>query len=236
LTRKEFGRLRPVFAALYDQARADPTQRGTVGQRAVGGGCKGPRRTAEPKRLFILVSQTASPRQALWGEGCELSPARVNDGVPPLLPLLQQTLEALEVMPEGKPRQFAHQAGGKRKATALSSEGSDRRRQRPQNPEKQALPYRGKPPTHSDKHVVVGEATTKGVEDLRQTSAGKIPDKKLAAHEARCYPPDPLLSKDTGLQGSAPPVGQPRQPKKSRAADTDRRARSGTTGRWRVSG
>src|SRR5262249_41750275 len=150
--------------------------------------------------LFIVVSQKASPLQALLGAVFALSPARGNDGGPPLLPLLQQSLEALEVRPEGTPRQFAHQAGGKRKATALISEGSDRR-PRPQNPEKQALPYRGNPPTHSDQNVVVGEATTKRVGDLRQPYAGKSHDKKIAAHQALCDPPDPRLSKDPGFQG-----------------------------------
>src|SRR3989442_8210433 len=136
--------LLPVFAELYEQARADTTQTGTVRQRAVGGGRKGQLRPPEQKLLFILVYQTAYPLQALLGEVFELSQARVNYWVPHLLPLLKQTLEALEVMPERRPSQFAHQEGGKREATELISDGTDRRRQRPQSPEKQALHYSGK--------------------------------------------------------------------------------------------
>jgi hypothetical protein len=220
LTAKEFGMLLPVFAELYEQARADTTQRGTVRQRAVGGGRKGQLRTAEQKLLFIVVYQQASPLQALLGEVFELSQSRVNYWVPHLLPFLKQTLEALEVMPERQPGQVAHQGGSKGQATELSSDGTDRRRQRPQSPPKQARHDKGKPKTHSDKKVVVVNAKTPRVGDLSQTYAGKSHDKKIADHEALCYPPNTILYKDSGFQGYEPPVGQTRQPKKSRATGT----------------
>jgi hypothetical protein len=236
LTPKEFGMLLPVFYELYEQARADTTQGGTVRQRAVGGGRKGQLRTAEQKLLFILVYQKAYPLQTLLGEVFELSQPRVNYWVHHLLPFLKQTLEALEVMPERRPSQFAHQASRKGKATELIIDGTDRRRQRPQSPEKQALHYSGKHKAHSDKNVVVVHAKTKRVGYLSQTYAGKTHDKKIADQEALSYPRHTILYKDTGFQGYEPPVGQTRQPKKSRAKGTYRRASNGTTGRWRVSG
>jgi Helix-turn-helix of DDE superfamily endonuclease/DDE superfamily endonuclease len=236
LTPKEFRMLLPVFSELYEQARADTTQRGTVRQRAVGGGRKGQLRTAEQKLLFILVYQKAYPLQALLGEVFELSQSRVNYWVHHLLPLLKQTLEALEVRPERQPSRFTHQESNKSEVVGLIIEGTDRRRQRPQSPEKQALHYRGKRKTHSDKKVVVVNAKTTRVGYLSQTYAGKIHDKKIADHEALCYPRHTILYKDSGFQGYEPPVDQTRQPKKSRAKDTSRRARSGTTARWRVSG
>jgi DDE superfamily endonuclease/Helix-turn-helix of DDE superfamily endonuclease len=236
LTPKEFGMLLPVFSELYEQARVDTTQRGTVRQRAVGGGRKGQLRSAEQKLLFILVYQKAYPLQTLLGEVFELSQPRVNHWVHHLLPLLQRTLAALEVMPARKPSQFADQEGGQRETVELIIDGTDRRRQRPQNPEKQALHYNGKHKTHSDKNVVVVHAQTKRVGYLSQTYAGKTHDKKIADHEVLCYPPNTILYKDTGFQGYEPPVGQTRQPKKSPARGTYRRARSGTTGHSRVSG
>ena len=236
LTPKEFGMLLPVFSELYEQARADTTQRGPVRRRAVGGGRKGQLRTAEQKLLFILVSQKAYPLQALLGEVFELSQPRVNYWVPHLLPLLKQALEAVAVMPERRPSQFAHQADSKGKTTELLIEGTDRRRQRPQSPENQALHYSGKHKTHSDKTVVVVHAKTKRVGYLSQTYAGKTHDKKIADQEALCYPHNTILYKDTGFQGYEPQVSQTRQPKKSPARDTYRRARSGTAGRSRGSG
>jgi hypothetical protein len=119
LTPKEFSMLLPVFSELYEQARADTTQRGTVRQRAVGGGRKGQLRTAEQKLLFILVYQKAYPLQTLLGEVFEVSQSRVNYWVHHLLPLLKQTLEALEVMPERQPSQFAHPESGTSEATEL---------------------------------------------------------------------------------------------------------------------
>jgi len=236
LTPKEFGMLLPVFSELYEQARVDTTQRGTVRQRAVGGGRKGQLQTAEQKLLFILVYQKAYPLQALLGEVFELSQPRVNYWVHHLLPLLKQTLEVLEVMPERQPSQFAEQESSKNEASELIIDGTDRRRQRPQNPEKQAVHYSGKHKAHSDKNVVVVHAKTKRVGYLSQTYAGKTHDKKIADQEALCYPPNTILYKDTGFQGYEPPVGQTRQPKKSRAKGTYRRARSGITGRWPASG
>ncbi len=236
LTPKEFSLLLPVFYELYEQARADTTQRGTGRQRAVGGGRKGQLRTAEQKLLFIVVYQKAYPLQVLLGEVFELSQSRVNYWVHHLLPLLQQTLEALEVMPERRPSRFADWESGKREAVELIIDGTDRRRQRPPSPEKQALHYRGKHKAHTDKNVVVVQAKTKRVEYLSQTYAGKTHDKKIADQEALCYPPNTILSKDTGFQGYEPPVGQTRQPKKSRAKGNYRGARSGTTGRCRASG
>ena len=236
LTPKEFRMLLPVFDEVYEYTRAeDRTQRGTVRQRTVGGGRKGQLRTPEQKLLFILVYQKTYPLQTLLGEVFELSQSRVNYWVHHLLPLLRQALEALEVMPERQPSQFAQQGGGQREPVELIIDGTDRRRQRPQSPEKQALHYSGKHKTHSDKNVVVVNAQTKRVGYLSQTYAGKVHDKKIADHEALCYPRKAILYKDTGFQGYEPPVGQTRQPKKSRAKDTYRKARSGTTGRWRVS-
>ncbi|MBI3797164.1 MAG: transposase [Deltaproteobacteria bacterium] len=204
--------LLPVFSELYEQTRADTTQRGTVRQRAVGGGRKGQLQTAEQKLLFMLVYQKAYPLQTLLGEVFELSQSRVNYWVHHLLPLLQQTLAALEVMPQRQPSQVAPPESGKRAARELISEGTDRRRQRPQSPEKQALHYSGKHKTHRDKNVGIVQAKTKRVGYLRQTYAGKTHDKKIADQEALCYPPNTLLYKDTGFQGYEPPVSQTRQP------------------------
>src|SRR2546427_9872647 len=84
LTPKEFSLLLAVFSELYEQARADTTQSGTVRQRAVGGGRKGQLRPPEQKLLFILVCQTAYPLQALLGEVFEFSQARGKNWVPHL--------------------------------------------------------------------------------------------------------------------------------------------------------
>ena len=108
LTPKEFQLLLPAFCEVYESVRSgDTTQSGQVRQRHVGGGRKGRWGSPEQKLLFILVYQKAYPLQTLLGEVVEVSPARVNYWVHHLLPLLQQALVALELMPEREPRQFA---------------------------------------------------------------------------------------------------------------------------------
>src|SRR6185369_10346176 len=146
--------LLPVFSELYEQARADTTQRGTVRQRAVGGGRKGQLPTPEQKLLFILVQQKAYPLQTLLGEVFELSQPRVNEGIHRLLPILKEALEELGVLPEREPEHFAQREAQHGDHPDLIIDGTERRRQRPKNPEKQAAAYSGKKKMHCDKHVV----------------------------------------------------------------------------------
>lgn len=237
LTSKEFSLLLPVFCEVYEEVRAGATtQSGKPRQRRVGGGRKGQLGTLEQKLLFILVYQKAYPLQTLLGEVFELSQARVNYWVHHLLPLLQQALEVLGVMPERRPKQFAHQERGKLEGAELIIDGTERRRQRPKSPEKQALHYSGKRKTPSDKNGVVVNAKTKRVGYVSQTYAGKTHDKKIAAQEALGYPHNAILYQDTGFQGYDAPVRQTRQPKKSPAKGNCHEARSATIARCRGSG
>jgi len=130
---------------------------------------------------------------------------------------VKQALDELGVLPIREPRDFAEQERGHQEAAELIIDGTDRRRQRPKNLAKQALHYRGKQKTHSDKNVVVVNAKTKRVGYLSQAYAGKMHDKKIADSEPICYPPETILYKDTGFQGYEPQVRQTHQPKKSRA-------------------
>jgi Helix-turn-helix of DDE superfamily endonuclease/DDE superfamily endonuclease len=220
LTPKEFTVLLPAFREVYESVRLGATtQSGRARQRLVGGGRKGQLWSPEQKLLFILVYQKAYPLQTLLGEVFELSQGRVHYWVHHLLPLLKHALEALKLMPEREPRQFARHERAKGEPAELIIDGTERRRQRPKSPEKQARHYSGKHKTHSDKNVVVVNAKTKRVGYLSQTYAGKTHDKKIADQEALCYPRDAILYKDTGFQGYEPPVRQSRQPKKSRAKE-----------------
>lgn len=229
--------LLPAFCAVYESVRAgDTTQRGQVRQRHVGGGRKGQLQLPEEKLLFILVSQKAYPLQTLLGEVFALSPARVNYWVHSLLPLLRQALAAMALLPAREPRQFAQHERAKQEPQELIIDGTERRRQRPQSPAKQALSSSGKQKTPSDKKMVVVNAKTKRVGYLSQTYPGKTHDKKIADQEAIGYPREAILYQDTGFQGYDPPVAQTRQPKKSPAKEPGPRVRNGTIGRCRGSG
>jgi hypothetical protein len=78
LTPKDFPEL-PAVCAVSECLRAGgPTQSGRVRQRQAGGGRRGQWRSAEPKRVCIVVEPNADPLQTLVGEVVEVSPARVN--------------------------------------------------------------------------------------------------------------------------------------------------------------
>lgn len=217
LTPKEFKELHLAFGKAYEKAYpGDKTKDGKARKRKAGGGRKGRLSTTEQKLLLSLVYQKAYPLQALLGEVFEMSQSRANRWIHKLMPILQQALDDLGVLPEREPNKFARHERRQREGPELIIDGTDRRRQRPKSPEKQALHYSGKRKTHSDKNVVVVNAKTKRVGYLSQTYAGKTHDKKIADAEAIRYPREATLLKDTGFQGYEPRVQQTQQPKKSR--------------------
>ena len=112
LTEKEFGALHKTFCVAYATVYPeDKTAEGRVRKRQGGGGRKGQLSTTEQKLLFSLVYQKTYPLQALLGELFGLSQSRVNRGIPRLLPILQQALDDLGVLPSREPRAFARQEG-----------------------------------------------------------------------------------------------------------------------------
>lgn len=131
--------------------------------------------------------------------------------------MLRTALTALEVMPAREGRQFAQAERRQNEPRDYLSDGTARRRHRPQRPEKQPLPSSGKTKTHRDKTVLIVNTQSKRVGSLSPTYPGKIPDKKLAEREQSAYARPALLHKDTGFQGYEPQVKQTPQPKKTPA-------------------
>jgi hypothetical protein len=232
LTPKECNALLPAFARAYaEQYPAEKTLTGKPRKRQAGGGRKGVLQETEQKLLFVLVYQKTSPLQTLLGEVFEFSQSRVNEWVHRLLPILQRALDELGVLPERDPAQFPQSEPQHGERAELIIDGTERRRQRPKDPQKQAAAYSGKKKTHCDKNVVIVQAKTKRVGFLSQTYAGKTHDKKIVDTEPIVYPPGTILSKDTGFQGYEPAGVQTRQPKKSPGGGNSRRPRSGRTAR-----
>jgi hypothetical protein len=168
----------------------------------------------EQKLLFLLVYLKTYPLQALLGELFELSQPRVNYWIHRLLPIFQEALDELGVLPERDPSHFAQSQVASGEDPRLIIDGTERRRQRPKNPEKQAAHYSGKKKTHSDKNVVIANVQSKRIGFLSGTYAGKTHDKKVADHESISYPPEAVLYKDTGFQGYEPAVKETCQAKK----------------------
>ncbi|SRR6266567_1136515 len=215
LTLPEFQRLLAAFPRAYQQVYpADRTAEGQPRRRSVGAGRKGQLSRPEDKLLFILVYLKTYPLQVVMAKLFGLSQPQVNSWIHRLLPAFLAALDDLGVRPERDPRDFARSQPTSEKEPRLIIDATERRRQRPKNPEKQALHYSGRKKKHCDKNVVIVNARRKRIDYLSATYPGKAHEKKIADAEGISYPPDAILYKDTGFQGYEPAVKETRQAKK----------------------
>ena len=218
LTLKEFKLLLPAFEQAYrkryERAKSLASRKR---KRRIGGGRRAVLQTAEQKLLFILVYQKTYPLQVVLGELFGLSQSGANQWIHRLLPVLLAALTALGVKPERDGEKLARSERRMAEGRDYTIDGTERRRQRPKNPEKQAFHYSGKKKAHSDKNVVLVHTRSTRVAYLSPTCPGKTHDKKAADQEHIRYPCRTILRKDTGFQGYEPDVQASLQPKKSRA-------------------
>ncbi len=234
LTLKEFKTLLPAFAEAYGHQYSGPkTLAGKKRKRQVGGGRRGRLAVTEQKLLFMLVYLKTYPLQVVMGELFGVSQSAANQWLHRLLPVLQAALTAIGVQPERDGEQFAGSERRRAETKDYIIDGTERRRQRPKSPEKQRLHYSGKKKAHSDKNIVIVHLRSKRVGYLSPTHAGKTHDKKVADEARIVYPRRAVLHKDTGFQGYEPGVKGSHQVKKSHAAKSSPRLRSGTIARCR---
>ena len=216
LRHEEFARLLPAFAAAYAALYSpDKTLEGKVRQRQLGGGAKGVLPEMEEKLLFILVYQKTHPLQTMQGLHFGLSQPQAHYGVHHLLPVLQRALADLGLAPEREASRVAESPLALEGASELAIDGSERRRQRPQDAVAQKEHYSGKNKAHTDKNILVVNGHTRKVVYLGPTVVGKTHDKKAADEASLTYPLNATLDKDTGFQGYEPGGVLTRQPKKS---------------------
>lgn len=212
----EFVLLLPAFTQAYQAlVPSGLTQQGTPRQRAEGGGAAGKLRRLEDKLLFILVYQKTSPIQTMQALQFGLSQPQANHWIHALLPVLQQALADLNMKPERQASQVATHPLAKEGMPALVLDGTERRRQRPQDALAQREHYSGKKKCHTDKNLLLVNETTNKVVYLGPTETGKKHDKKAADDAQIVYPALTTLDQDTGFQGYAPEQVLVQQPKKS---------------------
>jgi DDE superfamily endonuclease/Helix-turn-helix of DDE superfamily endonuclease len=214
---EEFEKMLPTFQAQYEQAYpADRRMDGEVRQRQAGAGRKPRLAQIEDKLLFILSYHKHYPLQTLHALQFGMSQGRANEWIQRLLPILQATLEQLGMAPERQGAAVASsplaQAGG----PDLAIDGTERRRVRPSDPEKQKAHYSGKKKTHTVKNVIVSNIHSGKVVYLSPSQPGCIHDKKLSDQCHLVFPDLATLSKDTGFQGYEPPDCLTLQPKKAK--------------------
>ena len=145
LTVTEFEELLAAFRNVYEARYSTTlTQAGQPRQRQVGGGRKSHLGTVEDKLLFILMYQKTYPLQTVQGLAFGLSQSRTNELIHELMPLLDEALKQMGHRPERDPGAFPKSGATPGTPPALLLDGTERRRQRPKNPEKQRENYSGK--------------------------------------------------------------------------------------------
>jgi hypothetical protein len=212
----EFEQLLPAFQTAYGKKYPpNLTQAGKTRQRQIGGGATGALPPIADKLFFILVYQKTHPLQTMHGLHFGLSQPQTNAWIHRLLPILQQALRTLGEAPERDARRVATSDLARAGGPNLTIDGSERRRQRPQDHTKQKAHSSGKKKAHTDKNILLVNANTKKVAYLSPTVAGTTHDKKATDEAQMGYPHNATLDKDTGFQGYEPAGTQTRQPKKS---------------------
>ncbi len=221
LTADEFEALLVVFAETYAaHTPEDQTVEGKPRQRRRGGGGKATLTTMDDKLLFILVYEKTYPLQTMLGLQFGLSQGRANIWIHRLLPVVRQALAQMKLTPERDGRAVATSELANEGGADLVIDGTERRRQRPQDETQQQAQYSGKKKAHTDKNLVLVNRHSRKVVYLSPTQPGRKHDKKLADEAAIAYPIGTSLGKDTGFQGYEPPGVLAWQPKKSRKVRT----------------
>jgi hypothetical protein len=216
LTRVEFECLLPTFQVAYEhQYPPDLTYEGKVRQRRAGGGAKGTLSSFEDKLLFILVYQKTNPLQVMHGLQFALSQAQTHYWIHRLVPVLQRTLREMGQAPERDAHRVETSALAFAGAPNLAVDGTERRRQRPQDAARQKAYYSGKKKTHTDKNILLINEHTEKVVYLGPTLPGKTHDKKAVDETPVAYRTNTTLDKDNGFQGYEPEGVLTTQPKKS---------------------
>ncbi len=217
---EEFEKLMPIFKEKLRAISISPekTKNGQSRKRQAGAGPKERLKTDEDKLLFILVYQKTYPLQSMHGLQFGLSQPRTNYWIHCLLPILQQTLAAMGMTPERNPKAVWDNVLVNESNPDLVIDGTERRRQRPKDAQKQTEHYSGKKKAHTDKNIMLANSHSRKVVYLSPTESGKKHDKKIADENGIRYPHIATLGKDTGFQGYEPQGVITFQPKKSRKA------------------
>lgn len=216
LKHEEFQKLLPAFEAAYDKLYpTNQTRKGKPRQRRAGAGVKGKLGSTPDKLLFILIYQKTNPLQTMHALQFGLSQPQANYWIHHLLPVLQLALSELGIKPEREASRVAQSPLTKEGVPEFAIDGTERRRQRPQDPDLQRAHYSGKKKAHTDKNLVLVNETTGKAVYLGSTLSGKTHDKKAADEAGIVYPENATLDKDTGFQGYEPAGVLTRQPKKS---------------------
>lgn len=211
-TQAEFEVLLDAFSKAWHQL-AQKQQAIQKRQRRAGGGRKACLNTMADRLLFILFYLKTYPIQEVLAFLFGLSQGQANSWIHRLVKVLKRALAKLGHLPERDGTRLATILR-ENEALTFAQDGSERRRQRPKDDDKQKAYYSGKKKAHTVKNHLVVHPESRRVCYLSATSPGKKHDKKLADEANLQFPNRALLEQDTGFQGFNPEQVIILQPKK----------------------
>ncbi|HXV97296.1 MAG TPA: transposase family protein [Anaerolineae bacterium] len=151
----QFEILLAMFTTIYQQMQWQAYQTGLAAgsrQRRPGGGKKGALPTTREKLLFVLYYFKVYPTFDVLGTQFGMARSKANENLHKLVPVLVQTLVALEVMPR---REFATPAEMMQALADLDTiliDVTERQQRRPEDEQAQREHYSGKKTPHPEKH------------------------------------------------------------------------------------
>jgi len=152
LKQAEIEALLVAFTKAYaERYPDDQTMAGQARQRRKGAGNKSQLASLADQLLFVLVYEKTYPIQTMLGLQFGLSQGRVNVWIHRLTPILQAALTALGMTPEREGSSVASSALVREGGQDLIIDGTERRRQRPQDKMAQKEHYSGKKSPHRQK-------------------------------------------------------------------------------------
>ncbi len=210
LTKTEFDSLLPLFG----KAEEDYVREIYKGkERAPGGGRRPNLLNIEDKLFFILFYLKTYPLQQVAAVLFGMSQSQANLWIHRLAEVLRRTLRGGSYLPERNPA-ASEEALKKCPGLSFVTDGTDRRIQRPKDPEKQIIFYSGRKKTHAVKNIVIADAVSRKVIYLSGTYEGKKHDRKICGEENPAFPDGSTVFKDTGFQGWEPENVTAYQPEK----------------------
>ena len=224
LTHDEFLKLLAVFAPLMTEFALTHTSTGIYRERRL----KNPEPASQlgllspPSHLLFMVLYylKAAPIQEVLAATFGIDQPRANRLIHMILPIHNETLESMGVLPTQDGKKVANHPLAKHglkpgQNPVLGLDATDRRRERPSKEPAQKQHYSGKRKAHSDKNTVISNIVTKEVVYVGATHPGSMHDKKCVDGEKVEFPEGSTVLQDTGYQGHAPEEAVSVQPKKS---------------------
>lgn len=175
-SRQEFQPLLPTFIESYHELRQETCEANkATRQRKPGGGQKGTLKTMELKLFFILYYWKVYPTYDVLGFQFGLDRSKACTNVHALWPVLERTLEKLQVLPARACSSVEELRAAFGEVRDLVIDATERAHRRPQEDTKPREKYSGKKKRHPVKNTVTATLST-WILFLGYTVAGSIHD------------------------------------------------------------